>query len=111
MAVPTEMVQLQNWGIVFSLYLQYSQLLFSIGAPALDILLPYLIPFAGIINAKLCIFCKKRKILYKIIILWGYKIYHTDLAKSPANRRTKNWLYFLYRKVHIPVKTPPFTTT
>lgn len=35
-------------------------------------------------------FCKRRKSLYKFIISWVYKIFHTVLAKSPTNQRTKN---------------------
>ena len=52
-------------------------------------------------------FCKRCKSLYKFIISCSSKIFHTVLAKSPTNQRTKNWSCFLYRKVHISVKTPP----
>ena len=95
-------------GMFSSLYPQYPQLLFSIGAPHTG-------HFAAIIDSSPCLkidkssrwdnkckivpFCKRCKSLYKLIISCSSKIFHTVLAKSPTNQRTKNWSCFLYRKV------------
>lgn len=112
MAVPTEMVQLQNWGdSFFFVSAIFAAVIFHWYSHTGD--------FAAILDSSrwdykckiVYLFVKGAKSYIKLLYHGATKFTIPIWRKAPQIGEQKTGYIFFTKKVHIPVKTPPFTTT